>query len=224
MRVVTYWDLSEQERAALTREGVERFIDAELMLKGVLAPKPPEPVHQGEPTLETRTVFVVGGEYSTLPIAFATLDAAQQFLALEPLSIERNWEVGDVRFVRRLASQPVSAQSFPTEAAVLSRVAEIKRATAAKREADERQKAYAAALKQVEKVLEGLWEDWYACCAKARRVDDLVQTSDKYLRLSHGDAAMALGFLKLAFLPEQIAEAEEWLGRKFLAPASEVAA
>jgi hypothetical protein len=95
MSMTTYWDLSEQERAALTADDVQKYIDAELMLKGVLKVKPlalePEPT---VPVPSTKA-FVVrfGGKYGRTDsgVAFDTIESAQAFIALRAVRVESEY-------------------------------------------------------------------------------------------------------------------------------------
>ena len=79
--MTTYWDLSERERAELSREDVERYVDAELMLKGVLRVKPPVLAAEPEVPQPTKRFFsvTVRGQYNSrdhVGVVFETLEQA----------------------------------------------------------------------------------------------------------------------------------------------------
>src|SRR5579859_586132 len=107
----TYWDLSEKERAALSREDVERYIDAELMMKGVLKVTPLmlEPLPSApEPT--TTYYQVSTGSVYTLDPLFRTAADAEAFLAMRPCREGREWCTGaSIKFVDPLREPEIKA-------------------------------------------------------------------------------------------------------------------
>jgi len=188
--LTTYWDLSENERAALTREEVERFIDAELMTKGVL--KVPALVVEPEPevTLEKRTVYRVrSSRFSKTEFAFDTQAKAEAVLAMRPMVIDTEWMEGrNVEFVKPLAEDSgVELDSVATQASVIEQKSALKRQQAVKAENARRIEEHEKATKAIEGVLAGLWEDWYGCQATRDRHARVIRTLDEYTVTAGGD-------------------------------------
>jgi len=98
----TYWDLSEPERAAMTRDDVARYIDAELMLKGVLAVAPLTLVDETPPALATEPYYRVGDEYTTLDVAFRSEADARAFLGLGPVRVTTEWSLGSAEATKKV--------------------------------------------------------------------------------------------------------------------------
>lgn len=221
----TYWDLSERERAALTREDVEKFLDAELMVKGVLASAALELVPV--PTVELRRVemYTLDNSYGSVgaPVAFRTEEDIRTFLSLNASAIDHDWQLdsklaiakpipndGEIRTISLATRQSVEAAKLTLKA--------IKAAT---EENERRKRAHEEAQHKVESALGGLWEDWYACQEKAYRVSKVVETFEKYVKLADGET-VAAKFLAQAFTPPQIEEAEEWTQRRMTHPEAAV--
>lgn len=213
----TYWDLTEKDRAALTREEVEKFGDAELMTKGVLKvsplvlePLPPIP----PPAMQCYRVRV-GARYqqTTLDVGFATLEAAQAFLALHPLHIVTQWVKGkNVEAAGVIADHEIVAETMYTTAEVKESTASLERRGAVEIENEKRQRDYDADMKKQSDALEGMWTDWYDCQAKAKHMQRIVDTFNEYVRIASGARDVAGVFLLKVSSLAEIAEAAEWLG------------
>ncbi len=225
----TYWDLSEPERAALTRDDVAKFIDAELMLKGVLAVAPLTLADETPPVLATEPYYRVGDEYTALDVAFRSEADARAFLGLGPVRVTTEWSLGsDNRFVEPIRPDTVlRLVQLPSRSAVEIAAVSLKEAQAAKSENERRRRDHADATKKVEETLKGLWDDWHACTAKGDRMRAVTETYAKYLALADGNAVTAGKFLVTAFGLAAVQDAEEWTGTKMLpieAPAMPVEA
>jgi len=212
----TYWDLTEKERAALSYEGVQRYVDAELMLKGVLAV--PELELAPVPDMPTPDVVVyrpkASARFGGFDVAFATDDQARAFLELKPFHIVRDWQLGDAQIADRLDDARIEIVPAFTRAAADIFRSKLESIKAAKDENDRRKRARDEQQKKVDQALAGLWEDWHACCAKARKVAAINATREKYLKLAGGDEATAARFLAMVHSEAELAEAAEWGGDK----------
>lgn len=210
--MTTYWDLSEAERAALTAEDVQRYVDAELMLKGVLKVKPflleqvpvvPEP--------STR-IFVVrfGSKYGRTDsgVAFLTLEDAKSFTALRPMRVESEYlEGSSVQFTAQTSDPEIAELPIFTEEAKNAVKNELKRAAAIKSSNERRANEYSAAIKAQEEALRGLWEDWTACREQDAKLRAVADTFADYKSTAGGDEKVAASFLAKVYAPELIAEA-----------------
>lgn len=212
----TYWDLSDQERAVLTSEDVQRYLDAELMLKGVLKVKPlmldqvpsvPEP--------STRA-FVVrfGGRYGRTDagVAFATLEAAKAFIALKPMSLGNDYlESTSVGYTVEVSDPEIAELPIFTEEAKNIVKAELKKAAAIKASNDRRREEHEKAVREQEKALEGLWEDWARCREEDAKLRAVADTFQDYKRTA-GDDSVAAAFLAKVYPATLITEAAERFG------------
>lgn len=208
----TYWDLTEVERAAMSRDDVAKFIDAELMLKGVLAVPPLTVADETPPALETTGYYRIGSQYEGLDIAFRSEADARAFLALGAMRITSEWSLGsDNRFVEPIKPGSIQLIPLPSKAAVQASAGALKEAEATKSENERRRRDHAEATKKVDGVLKDLWDDWHACVAKAQRMARIAETFTKYVGIA-GDKDVAARFLAQTFAPSEIAEAIEWTG------------
>lgn len=223
---VLYWDLSEPARAALTRDEVARFVDAELMLKGVLAPTPLVLVEESTPKLPGHPVYrIVLGSYDSLEVAFASEADARSFLKLSPARVRSDWALGSENvFLESPEGATIQCVSLPTKTEVETAKVALKEARAAKEENEKRRRIHAEQTKATEDALSGLWEDWHSCCAKATSMARVAETFAKYTGLANGDLTVASKFLRMAFTVAEISAAEEWTGTKMDHPAAEIVA
>lgn len=212
----TYWDLTERERAVLSREDVETFLDAELMTKGVLAVKAPTYLPVPEVVLNKNDLYEIDPQSShgRPHLAFPNEDAARTFLGLGGIVIDADWQIGsDVKFAQPVPNDaPVRTIALATRESVEIARIKLREAKAATEENEKRKRVYEEQLRNVDKALGGLWEDWYACQEKAYRVGRVIETFEKYVKMA-GSEATAAKFLAQVFTPPQIAEAEEWTDR-----------
>lgn len=218
----TYWDLSERERAAMTSEDVQRYVDAELMLKGVLKVKPlelePVPV---VPDPDAKA-FVVrfGSKYGRQRVdaAFATLEAAQAFVALRPVRVDSDYLEGEsVEYIAKISDPEIAEVPLFTEERKNAVKADLKKAAAIKASNARRQEEYAKAIREQDDALKGLWEDWARCREEEAKLRDVANTFADYKQTA-GDDELAARFLAKVYPPELITEAAERFG--FPAPAA----
>lgn len=212
-----YWNLSEQDRAALTSEQVKAFLDVELMEKGVT--KVPSPEYQPIESVDIpkSQFFEVlhKGEYSqtTTGFAFTTHEEAIAFVALRPHSIESKWEYGSGnKFIVQAKELVIAPVSLPTEHAMAEAAVVLKRNEAARRANDTLSNKHAEAMRAIEDATKGVWDDWNECRRKACRCTEVANTRQEYIALCQGDATLAETFLTKAYDSERISEAIEWFG------------
>lgn len=210
--LTTYWDLTERQRAALTRDDVARYLDAELMTNGVLRPAPLELLPEEPPPVAARTFYgITHSGWQKLDLAFATAEDAHAFLAMRPMILETNWELGDIKYAHPIDGK-VEVLTVADRDAVVAATAILKERKAAKEENKRRREAFEKQQKAVESALSGLWEDWHDCCAKDREMRRIAATFAEYKVTAGGDDMLAAKFLRKVFTVEQIADAERWTG------------
>ena len=216
----TYWDLTEKERAALDREGVERYIDAELMANGCLRAEPPkfEPVPDA-PTMATERWYTIKVGYSATELAFRDAAHAQLIVdacqgGLTDQRVGRSYDKSyllvapDVE-IKIVPVDVVSRSDFEAVKEQLARIGEVNAVNKS------RQDVYDQTVKAQNAVLDGLWKDWYACGQKAQECQEVKNTLAKYTVIADGDETIARRFLSKAFDVVRIEEAEAWFNETF---------
>ncbi|HYQ47103.1 MAG TPA: hypothetical protein VER11_34270 [Polyangiaceae bacterium] len=209
----TYWDFEEAERAALTREEVERFLDAELMTKGVLkvAPLALDEEPQIDDLATTAYCWVDGFPN----VLFATSEAASAFVALKPTQLGSEYLCGDYRQSVKFAKLPegtdINQVSVATQDEFMRCRSNLEKRATVRSSNSKRREQYDNDTKAQSKVLAGVWEDWARC----RNIDQahrrVVTTFRDYVKTA-GDELTAARFLVKVFTFEQIDEARKWLG------------
>lgn len=213
--MVTYWNLAPKTRAALSEADVQRYLDAELMLKGVLRVDPL--VLEEEPALPeiTKTTWY---KVEGFDLVFETPDEALKFSQLRPRTTDTKY-VGDywnsrtkIEFLnpesRAGEVLPVlltTADEIARHASALDKLGAIEKSNREKRE------AHAKDLKLTNEALKGLWDDWHERRAEAARYRKIIDTYAAYVQTA-GDRDVAAKFLLKVFSAEQIREASEWTG------------
>lgn len=214
----TYWDYTEQERSLLTEEQVAALLNLELMSKGVVRPMPPalQPIVTPESLGGKRQCFAVSGKskYGTdevFPLAFSSADDVQKFMALNPVKIDYDYEVGtEYKYAMPLSDASISVcELYPYETINAAKV-ELKRNKAAADSNRKLQEAYEKACKDVDLATSGVWEDWNRCRNERAQMERIVSTFNDYAKLTNGDQFMALGFLEKAYSRDNISNACEW--------------
>lgn len=207
----TFWDLEEKERAALTREEVERFLDAELMTKGVLKVAPL--VLDEEPAVDDLTTTTYYWADGFPNVLFTTTEAASAFVALKPAQLGSEYLCGDYRQAVKFAKAPeendINQVSVASQDYFTQRRSCLEKRAAIRASNRKRREQYESDSKAQSKVLEGVWEDWARC----RRADEghrrVVTTFNDYVKTA-GDRQVAASFLEKVFSLAAIREAREW--------------
>jgi hypothetical protein len=207
----TYWDLDGPARAKLTREEVEKYEAAELMMKGVLRVKAPELVEVPDiADVPKRTVYAVKSYWSSgHRVGFATLEDAER--AFETAIIfDHDHSIRS--HVENPAEPEFEAVQVIPHAAAAMHKARLKQAEASREANENARRAYVEACAKQEEALRDLWNDWHECREKDRRHRKVIETFEEYKTIAGGDLAVAARFLNKAFPHSEIEEAAEWCG------------
>lgn len=206
----TYWDLSEAERAALTEEDVQRFLDAELMQKGVLKVRPL--VLEPEPTVPPPYVAVFAirlTSYSKADLVFETLEAAKACIALQPKLLEQVWVGSDhVEVVEQVAQPEVSEVCVYTKEQVTVLKGDLSKAAAIRKANADRTTQYETAVKARDEALRHLWEDWARCREEEAKLREVADTFADYQKIA-GSNVIATQFLEKVYPVALIEDAAE---------------
>lgn len=212
----TYWDFTPRERADMSREMVERFLDAELMTKGVLKVKPPELEPEPETaSLPTKTFYAIEhnlGYRQSIGIVFDSAEAARACLDLKPLFKNSVYCKGEsIEYVAPMVDARVASISLACEASVMANKAAMEQASAVRALNEQRKNEYVRQSREMEKVLSGVWDDW-ACQRDAQAAHKrVVETYDEYKRMA-GEETVAAAFLAKVFTEDKINDAFDWFG------------
>lgn len=212
--MITYWDLEPKARAALSESDVQRYLDAELMLKGVLKVEAPTFDEVPEvPTVERSTWYKVTG----FDAVFATAELAQRFIDLNPRSTDtkrfgHDWRAQEtIECLEPSKPLEVVTVALASETAVESHRATLEKRAAARSANEKKREEYNKAVKLQNEALKGLWDDWHTQRAEAAQHRKLVETFESYVKTA-GDRMVATKFLLKVFTAEQIKKAADWHG------------
>lgn len=211
----SYWDLTEKERAALSAEDAEKFTAVELMAKGVLKVAPLVLQDVPDAPKPTTTVYrVKGGKYDQkLEVAFRSMEAAQAFIELSPIVIDREYVGGTyVDGFRDESPREIFAEQVFSNAELLESKARLTRANEIREENRKATEEHERATKEEQTVLADIWADRRRCIEKAARMHRIKSTFEQYSEMCRGDKEIASTFLLKAFPAIDIAEAAEWHG------------
>jgi len=218
----SYWDLTEQERAAMTREQVSAFLDVELMQKGVA--KVHAPTLHDIPELELPTTEYFGvefkGDYS-MPrdsgFVFTTLEQAQAFINAQPLKKDVDYPADGRNFAKPCCEGKITPTQLPSEQAVLNTKAQLEEVRTLKEANQKANDTYSEARKAINEATSGVWENWDRCREKMAEAEAVRDTWQEYVKLCDGNTEIARTFLDKLYDPHRIEEAVAWLGPDSLA-------
>jgi len=210
----TYWDFTKKERAAMTREEVQKWLDAELMVKGVakvVAPKLDEVPKVESPAKITRYRIKAKNTsywntYDVSNFVFEKIEDARAFAEMYPQHLE---ESGGKKYIRPLEEISIEPIECITHADYLSIKSSIDAAEEIKRRNDQLTSAYNKASKEMNDCLKGVWDDWGCCRDEQDEHRSLLNLLADYKKIA-GDDAVATKFLLKIRTPEQIKAAHEW--------------
>lgn len=219
-----YWDLSEKERSALSRDDVQAMLRVELMEQGVLQVAAPELQPVENVKFETTTYYIIKkGSYSNDfdDFVFRSVQDAEAFLKLPILQHHRGYSSA-VAYAQPF-SEPLAIQEI--KLATTDEYLRVKQAAekdkAAKDVNDKLMRAYNEAVQKLNKACDGVWTDWADCRDTAQTLSKVVSTYNEYIGTCEGNAALAAKFLAKAFDSETIHRASEWFGIAFSAVSEE---
>jgi hypothetical protein len=202
-----YWDYSEQERAELTAEQVEKLLAYELMEQGVLVVEPLRVEEIQEIKLPTRRVFMLSEaqQYSgttSLNIGFETIEQAES--ARDAIRFVRESPWNGTAHVRPVRALTIASEELPDETAVAAAKAVLDENTRRSNANATARREHEEACKKVADATSGIWSDWHDCRRVEARHQKIRDTLADYVRMTDGDAAMARAFLGKAFPADEI--------------------
>lgn len=202
----TYWDHTEQERSEMSEEMVQKFLDAELMTKGVLKIEPPQLKIIEEVSVEQITMFDVGG------VLFKTAEQARIFISLIPYKEVYNWNLGYDHKYPELIGEDIKERQMFTQQGVLNASSVLTRNAESKKWNEKAIEDFNKAKNEMDKVYGGVWEDWNNCLSIANKNRKILSTAKEYLQMTDGDRHLAFNFLQKVYSNSEITAAENWFG------------
>jgi hypothetical protein len=217
-----YWDLSEKERANLTREQVEGFAAFELMRLGVLAVPPLVLETEPDVTLPERKPFFRPSTHDPRynsrdewGVAFETQEQVRAFLALKPFRVRSHYIASDN--LASAAPWPVDGGEFAVveladEAQVLAKSEAYRQLSGVRERNRKAREEHDKASRQKNEALKAMWEDWEEQRSQQSRLQRVIDTWQEYCRLTSGDEEIAVSFLDKVFDRKTQNEASKWFG------------
>lgn len=202
-----YWDISEKERAGLTREQVEAMLAYELMEQGVARPVTPTYEKTTEVELEGRNYYVI----SPFTVVFETQEQVDAFLKLRPLTESYEYRAGYDTKYAKYGDMSVSTKKLYNEADVLNSLPILEENKAIKERNERIKRVYEKACEAMREATSRVWEDWTECRNKMSTCTEIRRTYEEYVTLS-GDPQVALKFLSKVYSSEDIEQARVWVG------------
>jgi len=201
----TYWNFSEKERSLMSEQDVTALLDVELMTQGVT--KVIAPTLRGIQLIDLpKTTF-----YEVHGIVFKTATEAQSFLNLKPMRSDYDYYTAgsEYKYPKAIDGRIESVELYK-QSDVISIKDVLTKNKVAKEFNEQAQKEYEKTAKAQEKVLGGVWDDWYNCKGRASSLQKILDTKKEYLLLTNGDEDMAKVFLLKIYNEEEIASATAW--------------
>lgn len=208
----TYWDFTEQERAALTDEQVRELCKLELMGEGIIPPSYPGPAPErpvvDEPKVTVYQVTWKAG-YTTESLCFEDREQALEAMKLRPVNIDHDY-TADVDSLRPLSESSMGEREVYKVFDKESYSSQLNEYRSAKERHDKEVAEYNDDKKAADRCCEGLWEDYHEQCATLRKAKRVAERFAEYVQTCDGDRRIAAKFLEKAFEPEEIQQANEW--------------
>lgn len=214
----TYWDYTNKERSEMSEQEVSAFMDAELMSKGVLKVLAPTLRSITPINIPTSVYFQVGN------VVFKDVTQAEAFLKLSPARENYDYNVGYEFKYAELLETEIKQVRYYSRQDLLTLKSELSKNNESKKHNDSVQIEYEKAIKKVNDVTNGVWEDWYDQRRTAERHQKLRDTEADYIKLTNGDVDIARTFLLKVYSQEQINETYAWFGLAIPFPQEAIAA
>lgn len=191
-----YWDLNDEEKAALSQEDIEALCKVELMENGVLRPGPPVLEDETPIEIDTRTYYRPKvSDYAYLGVAFETADQAAAFVNLKPVKVEENYRAGDRKYAAPSSEMVIEPIELMSEADFNRLRVDIERVQEAKTKNATARREYDAAIAKTREATEGVWEDWHRCRNRVRDLEKIRADFTEYVELCAGNEGTAFKFL-----------------------------
>ena len=197
-----YSDLSEQERAALSQDEIERFIKIELMEEGIKEIEKPEPFGLQEPKLAKKKFYGVSGDLFTTP------GNAEKYIQLRPSIKDYDYDVGSAfSYAEPRDALNIEVVELFDKSEVRERADELHTYSREKARWDARMSKYELYLYQRNKIANKITEDWLACMTRAEEDAEVRRAFTEYLDLANGDSEVAMKFLEKTYGSDKVSRA-----------------
>ena len=207
----TYWDLKEKDRAALTEDQLQEYLDKELMTKGQLKPAEPKLQEVNELKIAKKLLFVVRTKNELTPIGFETTEGAQAFIDLKPVAFNSTYDLGDRTEYPVPFDKMIRQEEYPSLEDLEAAKVELEREKL-KRNSNKRiLTEYHKAKEKVDEILIKIYKDRDDCLDMKRLVEKIEMTMVEYMFMAKDNKETAVNFLLKAFERHEVEMAEDWL-------------
>lgn len=202
----SYYDLSNKERAKLTYEELQPYLDVELMINGCVKVIPYESIELKKIPELTKKVWYKVGEY-----VFDSIEKANSFIMLSPYRSDYEYQCGyDYKYAEELDSS--IQQVYLYEHKQLNEIKDILIFNKqAKEKNDKLTSEYNKKSSESTKIFDGIYLDWNSCKDHIIELEKVYKTYLSYLGLTNGDENIAHNFLKKVFSDSVIEESKNTL-------------
>lgn len=215
-----YWDLTEQERAALGYEDLDTYKNYQLMEEGVVVPVKPKIVEVTVPTLD-KTVSATKIGTSTYSTFFATTDdtlmaAISKAAADGKLFSINNKYCNNVtsEYLERIEEPMATSCTFFDKQRLEEHIATTSDVQARDKMNKELMSEYNKAVESASDAMESIVTDWREQCETRDSNQSIVDTFENFIETSGGDKEVAYKFMLKRWDAEEIDAAFKWLGVK----------
>lgn len=187
-----FTDYSNTELAALDEDGIQRLIDIELAVDGVIPVPQPQSFTMQAAGLEKKDqAFQVGG------MIFRKREDAEKVAVMELLTQGYDYSGAgyDYNWLTP-AEVKVETVAYYLEADVRAAAAQLREFSKRKDQYDKEVSAWDKYQKRVSSIREEVWAAIWAARDEQCKIDTAFQTLNKYRDLADGDEAVAENFFK----------------------------
>jgi hypothetical protein len=206
----TYNDLSDYEKAQLTDDEFERYLNIARMQSEIIVDDPEPDIADVLDGMELVTVWEVRSSHWNTLATFATREEAESLLSARPLSIERDYEIGIPFLKGEPGRLEVVSTTVATYDSYQKNKPDVERRKTMAKDRDVQIKRRADLIEEREKELIPMREDRERCQYINYRVGQIKTKLSEFLGLCDGDETIARKFLARHYTDQDIAISDAW--------------
>jgi len=187
-------DLTWQEAAALTPKQVQRYIDVEIALEGVVPVDEPERPQLEEVTLEPKvTAYRVNAGYSSGSLWFTDMRAVEKVVGIKPMVEKYDYDAGsNYHWLEPLvAEDAITTKRFYDRDEVQAMLAKLRRNEELMRPYKAQQSEYDRYVSATEKIRRSVWGIVNAAKERDANIKGAHKVFADYVELTEGNQEIA---------------------------------
>jgi hypothetical protein len=200
MSMDRYWDLETKEKAALTTEQIERFLQIDMMENGIEPAIKPDLRPVPEAPNPSVTMFECGGIY------FETAALAREFASLKPYRSDYDYKIGYEFTTTKPLKTSINEVYFYSDSQLMQCREALLEAKGAREHNAAENNRYEKQTENISLASEHLYADYYEACAKIRKAEKIVGMYNEYKDLA-GDAWKGFVFLQKTYDQSEVIDA-----------------